>query len=264
MIKEALELLRDEWTNRRNPVEIPNQRPDVRTYLVAENGAWSDLTVSLPDPPLAVQVTSAESLIAGLEEYQEAVCKGGNGKRTVCFVSPTSVVAVLRECEDRLDRLTLRLTKTPALLKLSALRHPGQRMSQAELLTLLRIELFGLVDAAVIGKYRVLDWSQTSGVRAEKTQRTETLGRSVEARVQAVDDLPEFLPIVVQVWEETPWITRTIQMFIDPEPMQGTFRVAVPAQALDVAVSSAVDELVSWLRSQTENDAYTVLAGTPE
>jgi hypothetical protein len=265
MIREALEFLRGKWVEGQTPIEVPSGRKDRKIFLRrnATQDTWEDFEVELPVPPLNGFANSLESFGIGLAQYAEM--RSGDNGRVVVYVSETEVQAVISECGSRIDRLHLPLTRTSVWDVCESLTR-GKRFNQAELLQLLRIDLYGLVDAALVGRFRVLDWQRADGMKATQNRVQESLGRSVEARVQGTEELPECITVPVQVWLELPAIVRPMPIFIDPEPLQNTFRVSVPIKAIDEAETTAVAELVLLLRETLNGDEGTtpVIAGQPE
>lgn len=119
--------------------------------------------------------------------------------RPEVYVGADEVVAFL-DATARTERLKLSLPKTDRALTLCALvREPVLTVKDA--IRLLRLELYGDHAPQLIGALRTVDFSRTSAGRMHTEHGRESLGRSTEAKVQGVEQIPEEFRVRVPLFQ---------------------------------------------------------------
>ena len=136
--------------------------------------------------------------------------------------------------------------------------------TQAELIRLLRIELAGSIDKALIARFRRLDWTNNAKTAATAEHGRESLGQEVLAEVSGTEDLPEELNLQVPVYRDVGRTTvYTVKCAVEIDTVQATFCVTPLPGQLDLAQESALtairDELVKGLSSTS----VPIYAGNP-
>lgn len=94
-----------------------------------------------------------------------------------------------------------------------------------------------------------LDFARQTGASAGAGHGKESLGRSVEARVQKADQIPEVFRIPVQPFVED-GVNRTVQveMGLFLNPGQERIELQVMPGELDKAIAAVMRETADWLR----------------
>ncbi len=119
---------------------------------------------------------------------------------------------------------------------------------------------------ALIPKLRKLEFRRRNDGRAEVQHGKESLGRSVEQSVQAVEDLPEDMRVMVRIYDE-PSITVApcfvlCQLLIDVA--KETFRLLPLAGAMQAVMSHTQDWLHDALEEGAAEAGVPVFYGSPE
>lgn len=163
-------------------------------------------------PPLrAHKVYTAEDLAAA------AVL----GSAPALFHSEKEVVLLL-DHNDRRERVTMPLTLADTYLVLDRLTEQACAFQPKQLANLLKIELAGTIQADdLIRSLRKLKWRSGSEVRQEFSHGRESLGKDIEAELQADVELPEFVEIDTPVYQN-PGEDRTfpVKCLLDPQPFE--------------------------------------------
>lgn len=100
---------------------------------------------------------------------------------------------------ERKDCVTMPFVQTARLNSLLKLRG-GRKFTQKELLKFLRTELGGTGIDYVVNAFSKLDVTRYTGHRTEITTKTESLGRSVEAKVQGASELPDSFNVLASFY----------------------------------------------------------------
>lgn len=115
------------------------------------------------------------------------------------YFDAAGVVLVL-DRHDRRARVTMPLVESERFKLLRALRAQAHSLAQKAAVKLLRYDLHGTGVETVLQALRVLDFSRTSDGTRTVEHGKESLGRTVEARVQRADKVPESFKVTTPVW----------------------------------------------------------------
>jgi len=172
---------------------------DVRRQVVAINGKTEIFVV--PPPPRGHVLHSMEDVLRFAEASLEV--EAGVITRAPVIWHGESDVVVICDDADRWDRATFPLQRSRQYLALLAceLAADTQRraLSQTELIRLLRFDLG--VEPATVARFRRLNWQTSGDAVSHQEHVDQQLSKSVVAKVQAVDELPDVLRIVCPVYD---------------------------------------------------------------
>lgn len=190
MLQEALQLIQ-ETAVQAEAACIMKLPGDDRKIYVQQGKEWREYDVQ-PEPRKHTVHTLADLI---LYVNESGVVTDG-----VVWHDTIGVVLVINDT-DRCDTVTFPLTLSERFRKLQKLAAEKPAMQQDRFVKLLRLELG--VDPLIIAKFRKLDWEAgdkgTSDVRHGDTR----LAKSVIAKVQGIEELPEELVISVPVYQQT-------------------------------------------------------------
>lgn len=157
-------------------LEIPG---DGRTVKVANNGKIE--TYNVPPKPRDHHVSTLDDLLAYVTQSAiPAVTPCG----PVLWHSPAGVVLVVDDA-DRRDRVTFPLTECSRFRTLRMLEEP-RPLQQRAFIRLLKVDLG--VDAAIVNKFRRLDWKDAATLERDAQKNKDRLGRQVMQEVVAQGD----------------------------------------------------------------------------
>jgi hypothetical protein len=111
-------------------------------------------------------------------------------------------VCLLTDDGDRRDRVVFMLTKSDRFAVLEQLAEKKPCLDQRQLVRLLRVEL-GLDNVKVVQQFRKLDWQFSDETAGEVKHGQDRLGKTINAQVAGVSELPDELDIEVPVFKQT-------------------------------------------------------------
>lgn len=240
MLKEALDLLFSvgQQAAAVQVVPIPG---DPRTVLVSQSGKNERLAV--PPPPRSHVVNTVDALIDAVKHY-------GKPESTVVWHNADECWIMIDD-DDRRDTVQLDLVLSDEYKRVQALASQPL-LDQRQVLTLLRYDLRGCGVEGLVPIFRRLDWKTGAQIAGEVQRGRETLGKTVEAAVAGVSDIPEEIPLQLKVYS-TPGIDVRVPVVLglDPDPNLAKFSVKpLPDElttALRVVQSILHDALVESL-----------------
>jgi hypothetical protein len=133
-----------------------------------------------------------------LEHLAELAADAELAPKPVIWYSPTEVILIL-DGGDRRDRVGFPLKLSPQFVLLRKLEVEKPWKDQKEFLQTLRMGL-GFDDKFVLDKFRKLDWKVANEAKGEIRRDRESLGKSIEAQVQGIDQIPESLVVNAPVY----------------------------------------------------------------
>ena len=172
MLKEGLEFLfaRGAESVVAKSLEIPGNK----RLIVTQAG---EKELDTDKPGLTARTTDVSDFIASVNDY--------GSERTVVWVSPDSVVAVVDDDDYREHKIVLALLKSEQYNKLSGL--PGE-FTQRQLVRMLKMSF----DAPkLMASLRKVDFHRSSDGSRSLDHGSESLGKKVEATVQGIEQIPE-------------------------------------------------------------------------
>lgn len=209
----------------------------------------------VPAPERNHTVTGLDDLLRMLDT------SGGIATQPEVYVGAGKVEAFL-DSSTRVDRVTLPLPRTHRVTALMHLtKEPSLTIPDA--IRLLRFELYGEHSAALIGALRKVDFQRKSaGIRSTEHGR-ESLGRSVEASVQGVEQIPEEFRVRLPVFNvqglRSIEIDVAVRIHIQPEQERLHF---IPLKdELESALGGALDQVRLLIEKDLPDGV--VFLGTP-
>lgn len=183
--------------------------------------------------------------------------------KPVVFHSLNSIAAVLDDEGLRRNLIDLDLTITE---QFGLLRDLGAgRLSPftpPDLVDLLRMKLPGAVDPTLFGKLRRVEFRAGSTTVSEKTRTAESMGRSLEAAVNGLDELPETTLVEVPVYDLVDLSTVVrVECLLVPDPRKQVIHFRPKPDSLPAAIAEAQQRIAARLKQDLPE--ATVLAGRP-
>lgn len=192
--RETLELIQ-ETAQKAKAARLLDIPGDGRTAYMQLGGELQ--TVPIKPAPRNHRVCSLEDLIAFATR-----CRDDDTSNPVIWHADDEVVLIIDDA-DRHDRVTFSLTRSEPFEALWSLRNrtkPGA-LDLRLFIRLLRIVL-GLDNQGVVDQFRKLEWKLQGDTSAEVRHAKESMGKSIMAEVQGVDDLPDELVVSVPVYRD--------------------------------------------------------------
>jgi len=192
LTKDALALLLGTGQKAADPKPLPIANP--RTAYVWLGDELRE--IQLPPAPRQHSVRSLEDLA----NYALALAEGKHLPCLPVIWHNTTEVVLMCHDEDRRDRVTFKLDPSQQFTSLMRLAdEPHSYFQQREFLQLLRLKLG--VDPATINQFRRLDWKSSSEIHGVVERGRESLGKSVEAEILGMAELPETLDVEFAIYE---------------------------------------------------------------
>jgi len=239
MLKEAINRLADLAREGKKIAIVPGI-DDPRKVYVDEGGQLKH--VEIPPPPRNHTVGSLQDLI----EYASRLAddKVGLDMATPVIWHNGNRVCLVIDDRDRRDVVTFPLTTSVEFDAIEAAPH--KPLTQPQLIRLLRFKLGA--DAALIDKFRRLDWRHSTEGRVEVRHGKESLGKEILAKVEGVDELPEEIVVEIPLYEQQGEREEyEIRLGIEIDTVNQQFGVAAMPGALRAAVDSHQDTIHSRL-----------------
>lgn len=251
MLTEAIQKIVHLADEARKPIvePVPHDTRHVRV-LLNERVEF----VEIPPPPLDNVVYSLDALVGVIRDT-----KGGNGLAGVWHSDAAITAQFLNPSnEDRRDRVSLPLTYTPGFHKILELAARPCRLDQATFLRLLRFTLG--VDPAVVALFRKMDWSSSAAASGNVTFGASRMGKSIEAEVQGMDQLPEEILVATRVFiERLGQPTARVRCWVDLDVHAQSIAL-VPDQE---SIEEARDLMHDYLQTVLSKELESVYYGTP-
>jgi hypothetical protein len=225
--EKTLELIQRTACESQAPRIIPELNGDGRTAYLQQGN-------SVKAFPIAAAVR--KHAVHRLEDLIEFAL-GTETKKPVVWHGPTGVVLVTDD-DDRRDRVQFPLTFSERFLIMRKLEKEPRPMTQPQFVRLLRIHLG--IEPLVIKQFRRIDWENGDQGTAEVNHGNMRVGKSIVAKVQGIDELPDELrvpvPVYQQVGERHEYLVRC---YIEIDPANHTFEFGPMPDELEQLVDSA-------------------------
>jgi hypothetical protein len=254
---ETLELIQQTAKQAQAPVVVESLNTDGRTAYVQQGGEIKQFP--LPAKPRDHRVGSLADLILFAQRE--------DNKSPIVWHGVECVVLVTNDA-DRRDSVTLPLTLSERFKTLQMLAEEKPALTQVEFIRLLRVDL-GLDNTAVVAKFRKLDWSNGAEANGDIQHGSAKLGKSIAAKVQGIDALPDELPVEVPVYQQTgERQAYIVQCLIEIDTLNQRFQLIPKADELERVVDLAQAGIHERLNVALNSDAATdanvpVYYGTP-
>lgn len=182
MLHEALKFLTDLGAEAAASTIIDIPGDPRRVLLDRRDGSPAEF-ITIPAGDRAHRVNTLDDLIHATETWTEA--------NRVIFHNHEKVVLVLDD-DDRRDLVTLNLIQSEPFKTLCKLAEKLNR-TQAEMVRLLKVDLYGCAEERILPIIRNIKFTQTSSGGGNLQHGRDTLGRQVDAAVAGVaETIPEY------------------------------------------------------------------------
>lgn len=235
MITEALKFLADLKAEALDPKPIDIGNPIVKSYLVGNDVK----TFTVEKPARRHKVFALDEIIMLAERFGGAL-----------WYNESEVSLVIDDAEHRHSTVTFSLVKSTQFLLLQALEKAGtgKRITHADFVRMLRIDLDGCVEPAVLlNRIRRMTWTNTA--TADRQSAKESMGRSIEAMAgTSAESVPEEVTLSVYVFDNPGERARySIRCAVEVLPEDQSFRLlpfpGETSRVLNLAVQSFGERL---------------------
>ena len=205
-------------------------------------------------PPVRQHVVHT---LADLISYADA----NEDQPEVVWFGPVGVVLVIDDA-DRRDRVVFPLSLSPRFETLRHLQLEKEWFSQPNFVRMLRVDL-GLDNVAVVSKFRKIQWASGSESEGNIQHGSDRVGKSVLAKVQNIDDLPDELnvsiPVYQQAGERDEYIVKCL---IEIDTVNQLFQLVPRPDELERVVDLAQDGIRNRLTAAL-GTAFPIYYGQP-
>jgi hypothetical protein len=172
------------------------------------------------------------------------------------------VVLIVKD-SDRRDRVSFPLSKSARFVTLQTLAIEKNYLTQAQFIRLLRVDL-GLDNVTVVSKFRKLQWSSGSDTDRDAQHGNERIGKTVIAKVQAVEDLPDEINIDVPVYQQPGERQEyTVKCTIEIDTINQGFQLVPKPDELQRVITLAQDQIRMRLDDNLKGAEIPIYQGRP-
>ena len=164
-----------------------------------------------------------------------------NNESSVTFVDENSVVVLLDGCDGH-ERVRMPLAPTNRWHKMVSLSMEPFRGSPAQAIKMLRFDLSGSGNDALINALRNVDFERSDKASSVVKHGDETFGRKIEAKVQQVDKIPEEFIVTVPMFTNHPFMAA-VRCGVHIDASNGLVEFHVLADELDRAQHRAINDV---------------------
>lgn len=256
MIREAIQEI-TRLANSANHVGIV-ECPDLPHELLLRTGTEVE---RIPIPP-----PERKPAFAGFSDLVRALADTSIAGDPEVYVAESGIVAFLDRAK-RTERATLALPYSARVLALLEIQK-GVALTPKEAIRFLRLRLSGAHNDRLLPSLRKVEFSRKSTGQASESHGRESLGRSVEAMAQGVEDIPEEFRVQVQAFNldglRSIEIDVGIRIYLDAQAERIEFHPIADelTRALHDARSAVQEKLVVELLALS-NRHVNVFCGTP-
>lgn len=174
---------------------------------------------------------------------------------------------LLIDDSDRRDAVDFPLTRSKRFETLRVQADSKPAFDQPRFIRLLRIEL-GLDNLKIVAQFRRLDWSAGAQGVSEVQHGMDKMGKSILAKVQGIDELPDQLDVSVPVYQQSGERTEyVVRCAIEIDTQNQRFQlVPLPDElerVLDLAQAAIHQRLTASLSAADGQNAIPVYYGEP-
>jgi len=182
--------------------------------------------------------------------------------KSVIYISPERVCAVLDDTGSRRDRIDLPLLpNTPQFDAVKVASREDLR-NQAQFVDLLRIDLATAVDADTITLFRSLKGSRSSETRSSVQVGKESMGRDVHAEVAASGkDIPDTIIVTTPVYDLPDFPTAKIKCAVICDLMEMKF--GLRPLAGEIRKAEIIAQRTIAVQGGSALSGYSVVLGEP-
>jgi hypothetical protein len=257
MLAEAMQYLVGLAERAASPVEIGAGRVGVRDFVY--NGKMHTIVAD----PMRVQ-----HRVARIEDLRSFLDRFGvvhEGRECHVWVTPKSIEAFVHDDADAhtygAQRAAIARVLTAQATALAGLRS-GVSFDQRELVKFLRFSI-PTAPREILAAVRAVDFSRKSAGASSIEHGRESLGRSVELKVQGAAEIPESFAVAFMLYEGVEfagtWGSIDVHVLIDLESSK--FTLFVRPDEWQRRLDSAELEIAARVKSEIPN--ARVFIGTP-
>lgn len=236
-----------------NASGIHVERLDNRTRLVTANGGEpQEYTVPAPQPEDSLG--SLSSFAAYVADHAKA-----SGATAAAYVGDMCAWAIL-DPKERTGTAKLELGWTARFTRLGWLASASTNERKLDSLSaarLLTVDFAGCGGEVMAQRLRRLDFERREGGHAHSDRGGESLGKSIEARVQGVEDIPDTFSLKIPVFRTSGFraIVLEVQFYVELHPRTPETPIEIGPlpdefeRALDDATAEAFDKIAESLGS---------------
>jgi hypothetical protein len=190
---EALELIQNTAVTAA-AVNLFSEAPDGRKKFFSQGSG--QFHIDVPPPNRRHIVATLQDIL----RYHDLACRrdGSAPTRRAFWFCIGGVILVLDD-DDRRDTVMFPLRKSRQWGKLEDLEKNATWVGQSEAIRVLKLDL-GVRDAALLGKFRRLDWSHSTEGKAEVQRGRESISRSVQQEIQGIESFPETFTLACPIF----------------------------------------------------------------
>jgi hypothetical protein len=239
MIQEALEYFAGKVLLGATPHDLPSTSKKVRSLVEGQIMEWD-----VPTPPRDHHPATLAEVIALAKRFADA--------KPVVWYDHEQVVMVIDDAGHRLETATLALEVSDTFAVVQMLRKDKPWYTQPDFVRLLRVDLAGTLDQAVLlNRVRKLVIGQKT--TTEVGRRGESFGHEINALAGANTDPPDEVDLVLPVFktprEQTPvYVACTVDVEVAmPKPFRLIPKPDEVERVLQVAVGAIGERLRAGL-----------------
>jgi hypothetical protein len=253
--QETLKLIQETAQKAQQARVLPELSGDGRRAFVQQGDTIKDYTI----PP------SARSHVVHRLDDLIAYALRADNPKPVVWHGVTGVV-LLPDDADRRDRVEFPLAYSERYMCLAKLAAEPQPLSQSQFIRLLRLEL-GL-DSLVVKQFRRIDWQNGGEGSTEIQHGNARVAKSIIAKVQGIDELPDELNVQVPVYQQTcERQTYVVKCAVEIDTVNQQLQL-VPfpdelERVIDLAQASIHDRLIAALDGMDGQKTIPVYYGEP-
>lgn len=238
MLKEALEFLTKAGADRACPGRVSTGMHSSVFRFVDGH----EINVKDDIPPRSHEVHSPECLLATVAKY-------GNGVHSAIWIGVNSIIAVFDDDEYRESSARLEFTFSDTFKTLTDLSEAKQ-FQQKKLIKFLRRSFSEEDIKDILPAVRRVDFQRIQKSGSIRERGEETLGKSVEARVQNIDDIPETFNVLCPVLDIDGFKSpTTIRVIVDIDMDNECFELFVRPDSLRLAREDAIKRVVDHVKA---------------
>ena len=203
--------------------------------------------------------------LTAFTDYVRRAAEQSDSVPIAVWYSRHQIMALLDD-HTRRDCLTFALSPSPQLETLSGLASSPRWLGQAEFIRLLRITLAGCLGPAgnLLALIRQVKFRVNSAGASEVQHQRTSLGKTLEAEMTGVGELPEEMPLDVPVFAQAGLVlVERVQCALEVDPQTAKFQLTPLPGELEQAQGRAEASIGRLLADALEGTEVAVYCGQP-
>lgn len=244
MIKEALAFL-SEQAVKTQEVHALRTGEHVTTYVLPSG---EHVLCEQPIPYRNHSMAHPESFVEAVHDY--------GGQAVSIWLNGSLATAVLDDDAHRCSRIDMPIRVSEQFERLES-DLPRSGMSQRGMISFLRSGFTGSQVSALIAKLRRIDFTRKSDGKSIQEHGRESLGRSVEAVVQGVEEIDDRFTIEVPFFAFSGFRKAyKIEVLLDIDVQEEKFSLCVSPDQIELARAEALGHLASYIEDETKSKPF--------